>query len=90
MSDDYEVTTTGISVVEGVEVDVTVRGDEDRAGMVLIDLKERLAVLAAAYDHQTPPADLPDDLGDLGERYKPPMSVVWDRTLADGNGVNDA
>ena len=86
MSDEFQATTEGISVVEGVEVDVTVRGDEDRASKVLIDLKARLGVLAAAFDHEIPPGRLPEDLGTLTEdenRYTPPVSVAWGRVLAD-------
>jgi hypothetical protein len=90
MSGEFKTTTTGIAVVEGVEVDVTVRGDEDRAEKVLMDLKERIGVLAAAYDHETPPADLPDDLGDLGDRrYTPPMSVAWGRVFEDDPEVSE-
>jgi hypothetical protein len=73
----YEATTTEITVVEGVEVDITVRGDEDRAEKVLLDLKERLGILGAAYDAEVPP----DALGDVPEEFVPPMSVAWDRVF---------
>jgi hypothetical protein len=92
MSRDYETASTRITVVEGVEVDLSVRGDEKRAEKVLIDLKERLAVLAAAFDHETPPGDLPDDLAALTEednRYTPPMSVAWDRVFTDETDDDD-
>jgi len=77
----YEATTEEITVVEGVSVDVTVRGDEDRAEKVLMDLKDRLGFLGAAFETETPPDALNRD--DLPERFAPPMSVAWDRVLND-------
>jgi len=90
----YEVATEAITVVEGVEVDVRVRdtgAGERRADKVLIDLKERLGVLAAAYDAKTPPDDLdkvPDEFvpDEIPDEYVPAMTVAWDRVFEDDEG----
>jgi hypothetical protein len=79
MSDEYRASVTAITVVDGVEVDVTVRGDEDRAEKVLMDLKERLGVLGYAYESQTPP----EDLTDIPSEYRPLMTPAWGRLLGD-------
>jgi len=88
----YEATTTGITVVEGVEVDITVRGDEDRAEKTLLNLKERAGRLGAAFEAEVPPDDLPDDLNKDYPRYAAPVSVAWDRVFEDdeqGDEQND-
>ncbi len=72
----YEATTEGISVIDGVEVDITVRGDEDKASKSLMDLKERCGRIAQAYDEQTPPDEV-----ELSNEYLPPMTVAWGRVL---------
>lgn len=83
MNGEYNARTTGITVVDGVEVNVEVSGDEDRAEKVLMDLKERLGRLGAAIDAQTPPDELPDDLGNDHPGKVPPMTVAWDRIFED-------
>lgn len=79
MSDEYSATTLGIGVIDGVSVDITVSGDEDKAEKVLMDLKERAGRLAAAFEDETPPDELPDDLGKEHPDKVPPMTVAWDR-----------
>ena len=74
----YEATTEEIAVLDGVEVDITVRGDEDKAEKALLDLKERLGVLAAAYDAETPP----EQLDEVPNEYRPLMSVAWDQVFS--------
>ncbi len=69
----YEATTEGISVIDGVEIDITVRGDEKKAEKALMDLKERCGRIAQAYDEQTPPDELEPDV-----EYLPLMTVDWD------------
>lgn len=88
MTNNYESTAKEITAVDGVEVDITVRGDEDRAEKVMMDLKERMGVLAAAFDHETPPEELPDDLNELGNGYVPFMTVAWERVF-EGDGDDD-
>lgn len=78
----YETTTDQITVVDGVEVDVTVRdtgGGERKADHVSRDLKERLGVLAAAFDSETPP----DDIEDVPGEYTPMMTNAWGRIFGD-------
>ena len=91
---DYKTSKTGITVVEGVEIDISVEGDEEVAEKVLLDLTERAGIIAAAWDFETPPSDLPADLDTLtmGEnRYAPPFSVAWDRVFeADEDEEGDA
>lgn len=79
---DYNATTEGITAVEDVEVDITVRGDQDRADKVLMDLKERIGVLAVAFDSETPP----DDVDEIPAEYIPMMTVAWDRVFEDEEG----
>lgn len=79
---DYNATTEGIAAVEGVEVDITVRGDQDRADKVLADLKERIGVLAVAYNSETPP----EDIDEIPAEYIPMMTVAWDRVFDDEEG----
>jgi len=77
----YEATVEEITAVDGVEVDVTVRGDEDKAEKVLMDIKERIGVLGYCFEVETPPSeveDVPDD-------YRPLMTPAWDR-IFDGGG----
>lgn len=75
MSDGYRASTTGITVVDGVEVDIEVRGDEDKAEKVLMDLQERLGVVATAFDTETPP----ENIGRVPDEYRPMMTVAWTR-----------
>ena len=81
-----ETTTEGITVVDGVEIDISVRGDADRAHKVMIDLKERLGRLAAAYEEETPPSELPEDLTETHPEKTPMMTVAWERVF---NGDTD-
>lgn len=81
----YRGMTEDITIVDGVEVDITVRGDEDRAEKVLMDLKERLGVIGAAYDQETPP----DELEAIPSKFQPPMRVAWEHVLGDGTEGDD-
>jgi hypothetical protein len=72
-----DIEVEGITAVGGVEVDISVSGEEDRANKVVTDLKERLGILGAAYATETPP----DELDDIPQEYTPPMSVAWDRVF---------
>ena len=79
----YYTDTTCITVVDGVEVDVTVRdagAGERKADQVTMDLKERLGVLQTAYETETPP----DELTEIPSENTPPMTVAWGRLFADG------
>jgi hypothetical protein len=82
MTDDYMATVKEISAVDGVEVDIIVRGDEDRADKVLMDLKDRLGWIGAAYEIEVPP----DWMDDRPDEYTPLMSVNWARVF----GVEDS
>jgi hypothetical protein len=77
MSDDYSVRVEGIEVVDGVEVDIEVRGDEDRAENVLLDLKDRLGYIAHAYDIQ----QHPDAIVNRPEDKRPLMTVDWGQVM---------
>lgn len=79
----YHATTEGVAAVDGVEVDITVRGNEDKAEKVMMDLKERMGRLGAAFERDTPPSELPEY---VGEKYTPLMTVAWDRVF-DADGV---
>jgi len=70
----YNATTEGITAVDGVEVDITVRGDEDKAQKVLMDLKEHMGLLGYAFESEIPP----DEIDDVPSEYMPIMSVAWD------------
>jgi hypothetical protein len=70
----YEATTEGISIIDGVEVDITVRGTEDKAEKTLMALKERCGIIAAAYDKQTPPSEFDR----TPVEYMPMMKVDWE------------
>jgi hypothetical protein len=76
----YEATTTDISIVDGVEVDITVREAGDGNGevdKVLLDLKERLGILGYAFETETPP----NEIEEVPDRFTAPMSVAWDRVF---------
>ena len=79
MTDDYNAKTKGIRAVNGVEVDIEVRGNEDRAEKVMMDLKERLGRLGAAYDE----GKAPDKLEDIPPEYKPIFTINWSEVFAD-------
>lgn len=82
MSDgEYRATTTGIAVVGGVEVDITVRGNEDRAEKVLMDLNARLGRLGAAFEGETPPSEIQE----VPDEYTPPMTVAWGRVFEESD-----
>lgn len=70
---EYSARTEEITVVDGVEVDIEVRGDENRAEKVLIELKDQLGWVAEAYDEETPP----DKLDARSFENTPPMGVNW-------------
>lgn len=78
----YEAKTVDISAIDGVKIDITVRGDEERAEKALMDLKERIGVIAAAYDAETPPSELDD----IPNEYVPLMSVAWGRVFEGEEG----
>lgn len=74
----YEVATTEITVVDGVEVDLTVRAtgdDERKADHVMMDVQERLGIIATAFDTETPPGELDR----IPDENVPPMTVAWER-----------
>lgn len=78
-SDNYRAATNEITVVEGVEVDIEVRGDEDKAEKVLMDVKERLGLLGAAFNEERPP----EDFDEVPAEFAPMMSVAWGRVFDD-------
>lgn len=82
----YQIQRTGVEVVEGVEVDLTLRdagAGERTVDQIEMDLLERLCRLAWAFEEETPPDDLPDDLPD---EFTPPMSVAWERVFSADEG----
>lgn len=76
---EYRARTEEITVVDGVEVDIEVRGDEDRAEKALMDLKDRLGWIAEAYEKET----APDELDERSPGNTPMMSVDWARLFGD-------
>lgn len=76
----YEAATEGVTIVDGVEVDITVRGEEDKAEKTLMDLKERLGRIGAAYANETPPSELG---ANLDNKYLPLMTVDWEGVFSD-------
>lgn len=74
------LTVKGVTAVDGVTVNIVVEGDEDRAEKVVMDLKERLGRLGAAYEMETPP----DELDDIPPEYVPVMAVAWGRVFDNG------
>ena len=66
-------------MVDGVEVDIEVRGDEDRAEKALVDLKNRLGWIAEAYEQETPP----EQLDGRSSENTPIMSVDWAGVFGD-------
>jgi hypothetical protein len=81
MSKEYQSRISEITVVDGVEVDIEVRGDERRAETVLMDLKDRLGWVAEAYEQETPPSEL-DECTSVNT---PPIRVSWERVFAEDN-----
>ena len=71
---EYKASTVEITVIDGVEVDIEVRGDEDRAEKALMDLKNRLGWIAEGYKQEVPP----DRLDERSDENTPIMSVDWD------------
>ena len=76
-----KVATTAVSVVDGVEVDIEVRGDGDRAEKVLMDLKDRLGWLGAAYELEKAPSEITDRPHDK----TPPMTIDWEMVFEDAD-----
>jgi len=74
-----KVSSEGIQVVDGVTVDITVRGNEDVAEKVMIDLTDRLGWIAEAYDTGVPP----DELTERDPENTPPMRVGWREYLSE-------
>jgi len=78
----YNATMSEATVVDGVEVTVTVEdvgGGECKSDHVLLDLQERLGIIQTAYEQETPPSEL----GDIPDEYLPMMTVAWDRLFSD-------
>ena len=73
----YKTKTTDIEVIHGVSVDITVRGDEDKAEKVAMDLRDRLGQIAEAYETETPPRELTS----RSDKNTPLMTVAWDRVF---------
>jgi len=78
-----KVSSVGMTAIDGVEVDISVRGEEDRAEKVLMDLKERVGRLGAAYETETPPNELKDEHAE----YVPMMTVAWTKVFEDGDSA---
>ena len=79
MKSEYHSTVEGINVIDGVKVDITVRGDEDKAEKTLMELKDRCGRIAAAYDEQKPPSEF--EHTPVG--YMPLMVVDWESVFSD-------
>jgi hypothetical protein len=79
MNDEYNARVEDITVIDGVEIDIEVRGDEDRAETALMDLKDHLGWIAEAYDQETPP----EQLDDRASENTPLMSVDWAGVFGD-------
>ena len=65
--------TEGITVVDGVEIDITIRGEENKANKTLQELKTHCGRIGQAFDEETPPMEV-----DLSAEYMPLMFVAWD------------
>jgi hypothetical protein len=79
---EYTVTTEEITVVDGVEIDITVRdtgAGERRVDHTLTELKTHLGRIATAFEQRTPPLELEE----IPDQNKPMFSVAWDRVLGD-------
>jgi hypothetical protein len=79
---EYTVTTEEITVVDGVEVDITVRdtgAGERRVDHTLTELKTHLGRIATTFEQRTPPLELEE----IPDQNKPMLGVAWDRVLAE-------
>lgn len=70
-----KIETTGMMVVDGVTVDISIEGEEDKAEKTMLHLKEQLGLLAAAYNEQKPPGEFDT----TPVEYRFPMTVAWER-----------
>jgi hypothetical protein len=69
-----EHTVEEITAVEGVEIDFTIRGDEETANRVNIELKDHIGRIQDAFENEVPPTELSND-----ERENVPlMTVDWE------------
>ena len=75
---EYQARTTEITIVDGVSVDITVSGDESRSEKVLMDLKDRLGWIGAAYDQETPISQIDERPSD----FRPLMTVNWESVFS--------
>lgn len=70
----YESTTEGITSEDvGVEIDITVRGDEDKAEKVKMHAHDEIVRALQAFETGENPRDCDGFI----------MSVAWDRVLGD-------
>jgi len=69
----------GISVVEGVEIDITVEGSENRANKTLQELKTHCGRIGQAFEDETPPMDVAQS-----PEYMPLMVVDWGAEFSEG------
>lgn len=82
MTDQYTTKVRDITVVDGVEVDLTIRdtgGGKRRVDQVKIELKEHLGRLGYAYETETPPMKIKQP----PSKYFPILSVDWSVLFAE-------
>jgi len=75
----YEATCTGITVLEGVEIDITVSGNEKKAEKAMMELKEHTGRIQAAFEQEQPPLEFER----APPEYLPLMTVDWDLVFSD-------
>jgi len=84
----YSARTEAITVVDGMEIDIEVRqlrgGDEERCEKVLMDLKDRLGLVAQAFEDETPPSEITD----RDPAKVPMMTVAWGRLFSEDEQVD--
>jgi len=76
----YEVDREGITVVEGVEVDLSVRdagAGERTVDRTILELTTHCGRIAATLEHDVAPTEFDE----LPDKYLPPATVAWNRVL---------
>lgn len=81
MTGKYKATTKGVSVVDGVKVDITVRdtgAGEDKAEKVMMELKTHMGRIQSAYEQEADPVDT-----EFQAENMPLMMVNWESVFDD-------
>lgn len=75
------VTTSEITAIEGVEIDIEIRGDEDRVNRAHTELLDHIGRIAAAEEKREPPLDVERD-----DEHKPMLSLDWESVFEEVDG----